>query len=273
MYIEKKGKKRVVPHIICFDIDGTILDDQTGVVSEKTKESIHQARENGHYTFINTGRSFSELDPALLTLGFDGVICGCGTYITYKDKVLLAERIQGQKAEWIINVLSECKIDAMLEGEKYFYISKEIRNPKLIAVRDYFGEEVKKNFRYWEEQDPVFQKMSILLNPESDLEKFIEKCGEDYVFIRRSRNFYEVIPPGYSKATGIEYLMNYLRVAKEHTVAIGDSTNDLAMLEFSGISIAMGNSADVVKEKVTYVTKSVKEEGVAFALKHFGFIQ
>lgn len=262
----------MTPHIICFDIDGTILDDQTGKVSEITKEAINQARGNGHYTFINTGRSFSEIDPALLTLGFDGVICGCGTYITYKDDILLAERIEGQKAEWIINTLSECKIDAMLEGEKYFYISKTIRNPKLIAVKDYFGEEVNKNFRYWEEQEPVFQKMSILLNPESDLEKFREKCGGDYAFIRRSRNFHEVIPTGFSKATGIEYLMKYLGVAKEHTVAIGDSTNDLAMLEFSGISIAMGNSADEVKEKVTYVTKSVKEEGVAFGLQHFGFI-
>ncbi|MCI8409853.1 MAG: HAD family hydrolase [Lachnospiraceae bacterium] len=263
----------MTPHIICFDIDGTILDDQTGKVSEMTKKAIKQARENGHYAFINTGRSFSEIDPAILTLGFDGVICGCGTYITYNDHILLAKRIEGQRAEWLINTLSECKIDAMLEGEKYFYISKKIRNPKLIAVKDYFGEEVNKNFRYWEEQEPVFQKMSILLNPESDLEKFIEKCGGDYAFIRRSRNFHEVIPAGYSKATGIEYLMKFLGVAKEHTVAIGDSTNDLAMLEFSGISIAMGNSADEVKEKVTYVTKSVKEEGVAFCLKHFGFIK
>ena len=262
----------MTPHILCFDIDGTILDDQTGKVSERTKEAIDQARKNGHYTFINTGRSFSELDPVLLTIGFDGVICGCGTYITYKDEILLAERIEGQRAEWLINTLSEYKIDAMLEGEEFFYISKEILNPKLIAVRDYFGEEVKKNFRYWEEEEPVFQKMSILLNPESNLEGFVEKCGRDYEFIRRSRNFYEVIPAGYSKATGIAYLMDYLRVAKEHTVAIGDSTNDLAMLEFAGISIAMGNSADVVKEKVTYVTKRVAEEGVAFGLKYFGFI-
>lgn len=263
----------MTPHILCFDIDGTILDDQTGKVSERTKEAINQAQKNGHYTFINTGRSFAELDPVLLTIGFDGVICGCGTYITYKDEILLAERIEGQRAEWLINTLSESKIDAMLEGEEFFYISKEILNPKLIAVRDYFGEEVKKNFRYWEEEEPVFQKMSILLNGESDLEGFMEKCGEDYAFIRRSRNFYEVIPAGYSKATGIEYLMEHLGVAKKHTVAIGDSTNDLAMLEFAGISIAMGNSADVVKEKVTYVTKSVAEEGVAFGLEHFGLIQ
>lgn len=263
----------MIPHILCFDIDGTILDDRTGKVSEKTKEAINQARENGHYTFLNTGRSYAELDSRLLEIGFDGVICGCGTYITYKDKVLLAERIEGQRAEWMINTLSKYKIDAMLEGEKYFYTPKEVRNPKLLAVRDYFGEQVKKNFRYLEEEKPVFQKMSILLNPESDLNGFMEECGEDYAFIRRSRNFYEVIPAGYSKATGIEYLMEYLGVAKEHTAAFGDSTNDLAMLEFSGISIAMGNSADVVKEKVTYVTKSVTEEGVAFALQHFGFTQ
>lgn len=261
----------MTPHILCFDIDGTILNDKTGKVSEKTKKAIYKARENGHYAFINTGRSYSEIDKELLKIGFDGVICGCGTHITYRDETLLVKRIEGEKAKWMLDALQEYKIDAMLEGEDYFYISKEVRSPKMIAVKDYFGEVVNKNCRYYEEEEPVFQKMSIILNPESNLEGFVEKCDKDYAFIRRSRNFYEVVPAGYSKATGIAYLMEYLGVAKEHTMAIGDSTNDLAMLEFSGISIAMGNSVDEVKEKVTYVTKSVSEEGVAFALEHFGF--
>lgn len=260
-------------HIICFDIDGTILNDQTGRVSEKTRDTIHKVKKNGHYTFLNTGRSFSEIDPALLEIGFDGVICGCGTYITYRDKILLAESIEGERADKLIESLSRCKIDGVLEGETYFYTSKEILNPKLIGVREYFGEEVNKKFRYLEDEIPVFQKLSILLNPESDLETFRKECGEDYEFICRSRNFYEVVPSGFTKATGIQLVMKYLGVGREHTVAIGDSANDLAMLEFSKISIAMGNSPEQVKEKVTYVTKSVAEEGVAFALEKFGFAQ
>lgn len=264
--------KILKPHILCFDIDGTILDDKTGEVSQKTKDAIVKARENGHYTFLNTGRSYAEVAPELLEIGFDGVICGCGTYIRYRDEILLAERVQDEKAEWMLKNLEKYKIDALLEGEEHFYLPRNVINSKILQIKDYFGAEVKKRFIHVEEKEPVFQKMSILLNPESDLEGFMKACEGKYEFIRRSRSFYEVIPNGYSKATGIEFLMNHLAVEQEHTVALGDSTNDLAMLEFSGISIAMGNSADVVKEKVTYVTKNVEEEGVFYALEHFGFL-
>ena len=67
-------------------------------------------------------------------------------------------------------------------------------------------------------------------------------------------------------------MMEHLDVEKKHTMAIGDSTNDLAMLDYAHISIAMGNSQNEVKERVSFVTKTVEEEGVAYALKHFGFI-
>ena len=47
----------------------------------------------------------------------------------------------------------------------------------------------------------------------------------------------------------------------------------MAMLEYAGISVAMGNSNDSVKQSVDFVTKSVNEEGVAYALEHFGFVK
>ena len=127
--------------------------------------------------------------------------------------------------------------------------------------------------RYWEEEKPSFQKLTIWLDKKSDLDMVKNYLQEKYDFIKRAEDFYEIIPVGHSKATGMEEVMRYLDIKREHTMAIGDSTNDLAMLEYANLSVAMGNSQDAVKEKVSFVTKSVTEEGVAHALSHFGFIK
>ena len=259
------------PHILFFDIDGTLMDEDTGCISDKTKEALQEARKNGHYTFLNTGRSFAELDPDVVNVGFDGVVCGCGTYIEYQGENLMKHSIHGEEAVDMVKTLTECKIDAILEGDHHFYVSKNATGRKLLAVKDYFGEKVNRKCRFWEDKTPQFQKMSILINEESDFTTFQEKYKNDFEFIQRGRTFYEVVPRGYSKATGIEFLMKHLGIKREHTMAIGDSANDLAMLEYATISIAMGNSKDLVKEKVAFVTKTVKEEGVAYALSHFGF--
>lgn len=66
--------------IIFFDIDGTLVPDgDSGTVPESTKEAIKKVRENGHLTFINTGRTFINVNPNIKELGFDGYLCGCGT--------------------------------------------------------------------------------------------------------------------------------------------------------------------------------------------------
>ena len=260
------------PHILCFDIDGTLRKSDSREVTKDTCQALRNARENGHYIFINTGRSFAELDQEIKEIGFDGVICGCGTYIEYRGKNILKEEIAGELAQQIIALIEECKLQAVLEGEDYFYLSKYATNEKMLKVKEYFGPEVNKRCRYWEEQKPKFQKMSVWIPDEGNFEEFQNRLEGRFDFIRRSAHFYEVVPKGYSKATGIEYLMKHLNIQQECTMAIGDSANDLSMLEFAKKSVAMGNSSKDVKDKVSFVTKSVEEEGVAHALLHYGFI-
>ena len=69
--------------------------------------------------------------------------------------------------------------------------------------------------------------------------------------------FYEVVPKGYSKATGIEFICRYLQVPRERTIGFGYSTNDLPMLAFTQISVAMGDGNPDIFSKVDYVTDSV----------------
>lgn len=64
-----------------FDIDGTLTSEIDGSIPLSTKESIKKSRENGHLMFINTGRCLHTIEKRFLDIGFDGVICSCGTNI------------------------------------------------------------------------------------------------------------------------------------------------------------------------------------------------
>ena len=74
---------------IFFDIDGTLWDRDNNI-PQSTKEAIHQLQENGHQTFLCSGRTRVFINSEeLLGMGFDGIVCGCGTFIEYKGKEML----------------------------------------------------------------------------------------------------------------------------------------------------------------------------------------
>ena len=89
--------------IIFFDIDGTIITENTHIISQKTVNAIKSARINGHLAFINTGRTFFNVTENIRNIGFDGYVCGCGTYINYKGKTLLARSIPHETCVEIVN--------------------------------------------------------------------------------------------------------------------------------------------------------------------------
>ena len=96
--------------------------------------------------------------------------------------------------------------------------------------------------------------------------------GLPYAAIDRENNIWEIIPAGITKATGMDYLCDYLGIPNGDCFSFGDSRNDLAMLTHVPNSIAMGNSPQDVKDLCTYVTARPEEDGIEEALRHFHLI-
>ena len=122
-------------------------------------------------------------------------------------------------------------------------------------------------------KDFFFDKFVVWIEENSDFPTFLNAVSPYFVCIDRSDSFKEFVPRGYSKASGIQFLLNKLNIPLNHAYAVGHSNNDLPMLEYVPNSIAMGNSQPVsLFEKVRYVTRSVEEDGIEHALQHFHFI-
>lgn len=75
------------PQLLFFDIDGTLLSNDTHQIPESALNAIAAAQKNGHLAFINTGRTFRTMPAFLKELGFDGFLCGCGTRIVAAVKL------------------------------------------------------------------------------------------------------------------------------------------------------------------------------------------
>jgi Cof subfamily protein (haloacid dehalogenase superfamily) len=264
-------RRQMDAKIIFFDIDGTILSERTGNISKSTIDAIKKAQSNGHLAFINTGRTYAEIDSELIDIGFDGYVCGCGTYITYHNIVLLNKTISDPLCKAILQDLITLKIDAVLEGSSAVYYADFPALPKLVKLRSIHKDIKHFNIQSWSSRQLQFDKFCIWPSSPISEEQFCLKYNNQFDFINRG-GFYEVVPKGCSKASGIAFLLEYLNLPHENTYALGDGANDLAMLKYVKHSIAMGNSKDEIKNIVTFVTSGVDDDGAAYALKHFGII-
>jgi Cof subfamily protein (haloacid dehalogenase superfamily) len=257
--------------ILFFDIDGTILSHRTYTISESTKLAIQKAQANGHLAFINTGRVISAIPRELLELGFDGFVCGCGTYVSYRDQILLQKFIPEELTKRMIVDLRELGLDAVLEGSDAIYYDDSTTNPIVKRVREYHDNNGFPTGS-WDDHTIVINKFCIWSSLEIEIRTFMDKYTEYFDFIDRKQNLYEVVPKGYSKASGIQFLIDHLNIPFESTYAFGDGENDLPMLQYAKHTIAMGNAPQAIKDIVSFVSLDVDEGGIQYALEHYGLI-
>ena len=96
-----------------------------------------------------------------------------------------------------------------------------------------------------------------------------DKYG-DRMNIYRSEAFYlELNPPAIDKANSLRMLLKHLNLTKDEMIACGDGFNDLSMIEFAGLGIAMANAKQPVKDVADFITLSNEEDGVAYAVEKF----
>lgn len=259
--------------IIFFDIDGTLISEGTHYLPPSTVQAIRQARANGHLAFINTGRTHFNLEPELKAIGFDGYVCGCGTRIYLGDTPIFTHTIPHQTCVKVVAKLRECRISALFEAdEKGFYDTQTPFNETIRRLCEQLGDRAADIGPALEDPSTHFDKFVVWLNEGSDVDTFLRFISETFDYIDRGGNFGEIVPKGCSKATGIQFLLDYFGLPLRNSYAIGDSTNDLPMLCFVPNSIAMGNSMKEILPFCAYQTADLMDDGIAKALRHYGLI-
>lgn len=256
-----------------FDIDGTILSEITGRIPESALQSLKKAKENGHLVFINTGRTWCNLPEEVKRAPFDGYLCGCGTYLLYHGEVLLTKSIERERGCSILRKMEECRIEGICEAVKDIYIPKHTtRFPELERYKVSFRKHGLGEKRFLEEKDFIYDKIFAYTDEESKTQEFWDDIAEDMEVIDREKGRYEIVPRGYSKATACDFILMQFGIPKERCYVFGDSSNDLAMFQYAPHAIAMGKHSPVLEPYTEFVTRTVEEDGIAYALAHYSFI-
>ncbi|MCD7840464.1 MAG: Cof-type HAD-IIB family hydrolase [Erysipelotrichaceae bacterium] len=255
--------------VIFFDIDGTLISENTYTITESTIKAIALAQDNGHRCFVNTGRPKCTVDDMITDIPFDGYVCGCGTYVEYHDRVIYHNTLSEDIRKLVIQLCFQCRVDAVLEGKDAVYFTENIRHKELQDMKKHYIELDCPVYDVKENDIVPFDKLAVWYHSDSDIETFKEKLSPYFELIQRAEDFLEIVPLPHSKATGIQALLDYLQMSIDQTISIGDSTNDLSMLTYTKESIAMGNAHPALLDKVTYVTSDIEDDGVYNGLKHF----
>lgn len=252
--------------IIAIDLDDTLLDDRL-CVSMRNRRAIKRAVELGVVVTIATGRMFQSALPIVMDLEIEIPI------ITYQGA--LVKDIRSGEVLLNLPVPAELAMQVVEEGYKAGLHVNIYVNDRLYV--DSITEEGKAYAKLaGVELNPVGNLISFLKeeptkilfvgNPEflHGLEVELQEKYGDKLYITKSKpNFLEFMHPGATKGKALRVLAQKYDVKPEEIMAFGDSYNDLDMIEFVGLGVAMGNAPEEIKQKADCVTGTNNADGVA----------
>ena len=158
--------------LLFFDIDGTLVDDD-GSIPASTIQAIASARNAGHLTFINTGRTWGNVDPELRAIGFDGFICGCGTEIIYRNQVLFHQQVKPELCASIRELVRSCNATPLYErSDTMFYDPTMPKHPAFCDLMKIYERKQKDVQDLTDHADFGFDKFVIWYDEQTDLKKF-----------------------------------------------------------------------------------------------------
>lgn len=257
--------KNMIPKAIFFDIDGTLVPYGTHCVSQADCDAIEMLRSRGTLIFICTGRHITCVDN--IPFAVDGAVC-CNGALTYVVKAE-ASRIQ----EWDKFMLVDCHAIPRRQASCIAQIVADNRIPTVMTTLS--GE----MFCYRTPQTAEFiQKVNMPEFRDGDileaarLEKvftfcpFLTQAEEKKLFndmmpglgsYRWSDACFDIVVLGLDKVLGVKKILDMYRIPPEDTVAFGDGVNDIGMLKYAGMGVAMAHAEDGVKKVADCVADSV----------------
>ena len=252
---------------VFFDVDGTLYSHEMNAVPESACRAIRQLRERGVKAVVATGRHMSEYSTLPVSdIEFDAYLTLNGQLLLNSErKAYAGTSIDPGEMEVLAHIFRAKRIPFVLIGENERYInyvdSTVIRTQaetrgNIPDVGEYKGEK-------------VYQILAFV--PEKQ-KKLLDDLLDECSVTSWNETGIDIIPKGGGKAAGIEMYLQDNGLDRSETMAFGDGENDIDMLEYAGVGVAMGNADDKVKAIADYVTDTVENDGIEKALRHFGLI-
>ncbi|HFU5873521.1 sugar-phosphatase [Enterococcus faecium] len=263
--------------LVAIDIDGTLLNEKREVTKE-VKEAIAAAVAKGVSIVLCTGRPLPGVQEQLNELNLfqdnDYVITYNGALVqqTKSGKIIARHGLTHED-------FLEIEVMARRVGSHLHSIDdKAIYTPNrdISAYTIHEASLVKMPLKYRtpEEMTPDMNivKMMMIDEPEildAAIAHLPQTFRDKYTTVKSAPYYFEVLNKEASKGAAVANLAQHLGIDQDEIMAIGDNENDLSMIEYAGLGVAMGNAVSLVKEAANVITSSNDEHGVAEAIKKY----
>lgn len=272
--------------LVALDLDGTLFDNSSHI-NERNLTAIRSITDKGIHVVISTGRPFEGIPfDQIKGTGINYAITanGSGIYEISTGKCLYENAMDEELVTPILNFLltRDIHMDAFIGGKGYTPVQCVETAQKLTvpsSIKNYIittRTRLDNILQFIHENQLKVQKMTLNFYPAADgtlidretVRKFLVS-NPSITTVCGGYNNLEFTRADANKGVGLRKLAEILGVNPDATMAIGDTENDLAIIEAAGIGVAMGNATDAVKARADYVTTTNTKDGVAAAIEHF----
>ena len=257
---------------VFFDYDGTLIDGAAGIMetTARTRQAIAQLRERGYLAVLDTGRAMCYASSS--GVEFDGMITSNGSYALVCGEEVLNAPIGAEVLGRLTTRLNEMGIYYGIDHPVKCY-ARDQKEASFVHWLDTFGISPDIFRPIPKDEQPVGYKLSVLYHTMEEVEALRAEFGRDFAFdCHRGYPCVDVTPAGANKGTGVRAVIEHFGLDPAETYAFGDGENDLDMLKNVRHAVAMGKYAPPLKEACEFITKTVKDDGIAFGLAHYGLI-
>ncbi len=258
--------------LVAADMDGTLLDSN-GNITVKTIAAIKRAAERNVIFTVSTGRPIQgvekynhalSLDVPFITYNGAMIVMGRSKEIIYQQNV------ESEDARRVLRIARELGTTFIVWSNNQLYanvLNEQVHNYKKLSAVEPI--EI--------EDDEMLIKQGITkilwINSAETLihyQDFLKDKLPDSISYYTSKPIYlEFVDSRVSKATAMKRLGEYFGISREEMIAVGDGYNDLSMIEYAGLGVAMENAPDEIKAKADFVTLSNDNDGIAYLLEKF----
>lgn len=267
--------------LIALDLDGTVFNDQKEI-TPSTLEAIRAALQKGITVLPATGRTVTGVPKAFLEIpGVRYALTSNGASVVdlQTGEKLVSLPFDMEQAERAFDVLEDYggMLSIFIDGESYTTTANAQDSLSMVPenLREYFRStrnEVPDMHAMMEAHPREIEKFSILYPTEAQRDAawqaVAKACPQLEITSSIERNM-ELNAPGVSKGRGLMALAERLGLARDQVMAVGDSGNDLTMLEAAGLGVAMGNATREVRHAADVITADNNHDGVAEAIEKY----
>ena len=271
--------------LIFLDIDGTLTPPGGNEPPQSAVEAIRAAQAAGHKVFLCTGRNLDMLRP-LLAYGFDGAVASGGGYVFCGDEVIFDCPMSERQRDLALRLFKEGGVLRTIEakdaswcdeGMGEFLQERSGGNSELLRWREAIEKDL--GIRPIADYDgrPIY-KVVFMCAESAQLAPAIEALEGEFYFLVQDMPGAdcingELVNRKFDKGLGVRRVAEALGVELKDTVGVGDSMNDLEMVQTVGTSVCMANGSPTLKKFCTLVCPAVEDDGLAWAFRELGLVE